>query len=319
MISKKKIKFIDLFAWIWWVRIGFEDSWFECVFSNDFDKNCKITFDKNFSHKWHEMFLEDISKIKVNDIPDFDLLCGGFPCQPFSVAWYRSWFNDIKWRWWLFFEIIRILKAKKPKAIFLENVKNLKTHDDGKTIQIIYKELEKLWYHIKDKVLNSMEYWNVPQNRERIYIVWFLNKESCDRFNFPEKIKLSKTIYDCLDKHVDEKYYYNKKALYEVLSKTIKRRDTVYQWRRKYVRENKNQVCPTLTANMWMWWHNVPLILDEKWIRKLTPKECSKFQGFPEYYVLPKISDSHLYKQLWNSVSVPVIKRISTLMLQSLT
>jgi len=318
------MKFIDLFAGIGGIKIGFEKAGFQCVFSNDFDENAKITFDFNFSEIFEtekQMVLGDIQKIPTSKIPDFDILCGGFPCQPFSIAGYKQGFKDEKERGNLFFDIVRILKAKKPKAFLLENVKNLKTHDKGNTLKVILEKLEKeLGYFVKVKVLNTMEYGNLPQNRERIYIVGFLDKKAYDNFSFPEKIKLTKTIHDCLEeKEVDDKYYYNDKPLYEVLKKEIKKRDTVYQWRRKYVRENKNNVCPTLTANMGMGGHNVPLILNGKGIRKLTPRECANFQGFPKNYKLPNIADSHLYKQFGNSVSIPVIQRVAENMKKALT
>lgn len=310
-----KFTFIDLFAWIGWIKIAFENEEFQCIFSNDIDWNAKITFDLNCSESSEtekQLILADIQKVSTNIIPDCDVLCGGFPCQPFSVAWYRQGFEDERGRGNLFFDIIRILKDKKPKAILLENVKNLKTHDDGNTIKVIYEELKKLGYKVTDKVLNSMEYWNLPQNRERIYIVGFLDQEAFDNFKFPEKIPLTKTIPDCLEEtEVDDKYYYNGKTLYNMLKNEITKNNTIYQWRRKYVRENKSGVCPTLTANMGMGGHNVPLVLDSKGIRKLTPRECANFQGFPKGYKLPNIADSHLYKQFGNSVSIPVIERIA--------
>jgi DNA (cytosine-5)-methyltransferase 1 len=312
------MKFIDLFCGIGGTRLGFEFEGFDCVFSNDFDKNCKTTFDLNFSKNSNnifdhsdEMFLEDISKLDENIIPNHDVLIGGFPCQPFSIAGYRQGFSDLKGRGNVFFDIIRILKFKKPKAFLLENVKNLKTHDNGNTVKVIYEELQNLGYYVKDSVLNTMDFGNIPQNRERIYIVGFLNKKSFDKFAFPEKIKLSKSIKDCLEITVDKKYYYNNKKLFDKIKDQVVKKNTIYQWRRKYVRENKSQVCPTLTANMGMGGHNVPIILDDLGIRKLTPRECANFQGFPSDYVLPKIADSALYKQLGNSVSVPVIKRIA--------
>lgn len=318
------MKFIDLFAGIGGIKIGFEKAGFRCVFSNDFDANAKITFDLNFSEIFEtkkQMVLGDIQKIPASEIPDFDILCGGFPCQPFSIAGYKQGFNDEKDRGNLFFDIVRILKAKKPKAFLLENVKNLKTHDKGNTLRVILEKLEKeLGYFVKIKVLNTMEYGDLPQNRERIYIVGFLDRKVYDKFSFPEKIKLTKTIHDCLEeKEVDDKYYYNDKPLYEVLKDEVKKRDTVYQWRRKYVRENKNKVCPTLTANMGMGGHNVPLVLNGKGIRKLTPRECANFQGFPKNYKLPNIADSHLYKQFGNSVSIPVVQRIAENMRKALT
>lgn len=309
------MKFIDLFAGIGGIKIGFENAGFDCVFSNDFDKYAKITFDLNSLSKKgskHELILGDIQDVSVDVIPSFDVLCGGFPCQPFSVAGYRQGFEDTMGRGNLFFDIIRILKNKRPKAFMLENVKNLKTHDNGHTIQVIYNELNALGYMVQDKVLNSMEYGNLPQNRERIYIVGFLDQEVFNRFKFPDKIPLTTTIHDCLENTVvADKYYYNDKPLYEMLRNDVVKKDTVYQWRRKYVRENKNNVCPTLTANMGMGGHNVPIILDSKGIRKMTPRECANFQGFPKDFLLPDIADSHLYKQFGNSVSIPVIERIA--------
>jgi DNA (cytosine-5)-methyltransferase 1 len=306
--KNKSLKFIDLFAGIGGIKIAFEQAGYECVFSNDFDANCRTTFDLNFNER---MVLEDIKKIPTDNIPEFDVLTGGFPCQAFSVAGYRQGFNDEKGRGNLFFEIVRILEAKRPKAFLLENVKNLKGHDKGNTIKVIYDELSRLGYKVTDKVLNAFEYGNLPQNRERIYIVGFLEQGAFNRFKFPSRIPLQKTMRECLEKNVDSKYYYEGKPLYERIKNDVIKKNTVYQWRRKYVRENKRGICPTLTANMGMGGHNVPIILDDKGIRKLTPRECANLQGFPADYKLPEIAESHLYKQFGNSVPIPVITRIA--------
>jgi len=303
------MKFIDLFAGIGGIRLGFEKNGFKAVFSNDFDPYCKITYSHNFDCS--PDFSKDIIHVSSGILPEFNLLTGGFPCQPFSIAGHRKGFTDEK-NGNLFFEIVRILKDKKPEIFLLENVKNLKSHDKGKTLRIIYKELKNIGYYVKDAVLNTTEYGNLPQNRERIYIVGFLSKNEFDRFRFPEKIKLTKTVYDCLIKEkVADKYYYNNKPLFSKLKNRIVKRDTVYQWRRKYVRENKSSVCPALTANMGTGGQKVPIILDDYGIRRLTPRECASFQGFPVNYILPEISDYQLYKQIGNSVSVPVIERIA--------
>lgn len=314
--TEQKFRTIDLFAGVGGIRIGFENAGFKTVFANDFEPKCKDTYDLNF--KDSKLIVEDIRKIGVNDLPEFDFLLGGFPCQAFSIAGYRQGFNDEKDRGNLFFDITRIIKARKPKGFLLENVKNLKSHDNGKTFEIIQKTLEEIGYHIKSKVLNSMEYGNVPQNRERIYIIGFKNKEYTQRFEFPEKIKLNTKITDLLEKKVAEKYYYNGKPLYEKLKDFVKEEGRVYQWRRQYVRENKSGVCPTLTANMGTGGHNVPIIKDKKGIRKLTPLECFRIQGFPENYNLPAISDSALYKQAGNSVSVPVIEAVAKEMMKAM-
>ncbi len=307
--AKKPYKTLDLFAGIGGVRIGFERAGFETVFGNDFDPYCKVTYDLNF--KSVPLRVDDIAKVKSSELPDFDILLGGFPCQPFSIAGYRRGFLDTG-RGDLFFEIIRILRDKKPQAVFLENVKNLKSHDNGKTFQIISDALADLGYHVKMQVLNSMEYGNVPQNRERVYIVGFKSKAQSDAFEFPQPTALKKTVLGLLEKEVADKYYYTNSSLYSTLKKSITKEGVVYQWRRKYVRENKSGVCPTLTANMGMGGHNVPLVKDAKGIRKLTPRECARIQGFPENYKLPKeLPDTRLYKQFGNSVTVTVIEKVA--------
>jgi DNA (cytosine-5)-methyltransferase 1 len=268
-----------------------------------------MTYDLNFKNT--KLIVEDIKKIGIDDLPDFNFLLAGFPCQAFSIAGYREGFNDKKNRGNLFFDIARIIKKRKPEGFMLENVKNLRGHDNGNTFKIIIKTLENLGYYVKSKILNSMEYGNVPQNRERIYIVGFKNKKHYERFRFPTPIPLTLKVSDLLEEKVNEKYYYNNKPLFKKLKDSVKEEGKVYQWRRQYVRENKNGVCPTLTANMGTGGHNVPIIKDKKGIRKLTPLECAKIQGFPKDYKLPKLADSALYKQLGNSVSVPVIEAIA--------
>jgi DNA (cytosine-5)-methyltransferase 1 len=307
---------LDLFAGIGGIRLGFENAGFKTAFANDFEENCKATYDLNF--KDSKLIVEDIRKIGIDDLPKFDFLLGGFPCQAFSIAGYRQGFNDEKGRGNLFFDIARILSARKPEGFLLENVKNLKSHDGGKTFRIIQDALEDLGYYVKTKVLNSMEYGNIPQNRERIYIVGFKNKSYHEKFEFPNPVKLTKKITDLLERDVPEKYYYNGKPLYEKLKDFVNQEGRVYQWRRQYVRENKSGVCPTLTANMGMGGHNVPIIKDKKGIRKLTPLECARIQGFPADYKLPKIADSALYKQFGNSVSVPVIEAVARQMMNAM-
>lgn len=303
-------KTIDLFAGMGGIRIGFEEHGFETVFANDYDIYCEPTYNSNFSDS--QLVVGDITEIPVEKIPDFDFMLGGFPCQPFSVAGYREGFNDKKGRGNLFFHMAHIIEIKKPMGFLLENVKNLKTHDNGNTFKVIKKTLEELGYHIKAEVLNTMDYGNLPQNRERIYIVGFKDEKMLNNFEFPKPIKLTTKISDLLDQDVDEKYFYNNKSLFPKLKDDINREDRIYQWRRQYVRENKSGVCPTLTANMGTGGHNVPLIRQGNIIRKLTPRECARFQGYEDSYVLPSnLSDARLYKQVGNSVSIPVIKRIA--------
>lgn len=292
-----------------------------------------------------------------------DILLGGFPCQAFSIAGERRGFEDDRGN--LFLSIINLINQLqrkygtdgdngingKPRILFLENVKNLRSHDGGRTYEVIKRELERTGYIIKEHVLNTMDYSDLPQNRERIYIIGFLHKEDADKFNFFDDLKSYKKVkskedrvrdikhiinYDA-SKYEYEKYYYTKakypgyfltedeyneisadkrKAERVNLDEQINEMCEFYQVRRgMYVRKNMSGVCPTLTANMGTGGHNVPLIKVKDGIRKITPQEAFRLQGFPigDGYKLPseykgkKYSDSHLYKQAGNAVSVPVI------------
>lgn len=316
------IKIGSLYAGVGGICQGFINAGAKVAWANEIDKNACVTYRSNFEHPIYE---EDIWKLNPENLEKVAILAAGFPCQPFSVAGYRKGFNDDRGNH--FYRILDFVEAlNKPKVVFLENVKNLKGHDKGKTFTFIEQAMKANGYSFSAEVLNSKEYGNVPQNRERIYIVCFKNEEDGSNkyekhFQFPEALVLTKKVTDIVDHSVSEtRYFYGEdKYMFAELQKSITRKDTVYQWRRQYVRENKSDVCPTLTANMGTGGHNVPLVLTNKGIRKLTPKECFQFQGFPEKFVLPKtMSNSHLYKQAGNSVSVPVIERIATSILKAL-
>ena len=259
-------------------------------------------------------------------MPKVDILTAGFPCQPFSVAGYRKGFKDNRGN--MFFQIMRLVDEmeesnNKPRVIFLENVKNLKTHNKGETFKVIKKALEERKYKVVENVLNTSEYGNLPQNRERIFIIAFLNKDDYANFSWPDKIKLTNTIDKVVDWDaiVDSKYLYEAdKKCYELLSKEITNNNTIYQYRRVYVRDNKTGLCPTLTANMGMGGHNVPLILNNNnKIRKLLPLECLVLQGFPKNFIIPNgLSDSKIYKQAGNAVSVNVIKNVAIEILRAM-
>lgn len=309
--ANPKFTFIDLFAGIGGFRIALQSLGGKCVFSSEWDANAQKTYFYNFG----EIPYGDITKESIkNCIPDgFDVLCAGFPCQAFSIAGYRKGFEDT--RGTLFFDVAEIIKRKRPKAVFLENVKNLYTHDNGKTFAVIKATLEELGYVVYHKVMNSMEYANVPQNRERIFIVCFDPNQvkNHHQFSFPERTELTHTIHDCIDPEINDKalFYGAKFIHYEELKRDMVSMDTIYQWRRQYVRENKSNVCPTLTANMGTGGHNVPLILTKYGIRKLSPKECINFQGYPKEYQFPtSITNSAKYKQAGNSVVVPLITKV---------
>lgn len=304
----------SLFAGVGGIDLGFEQAGFKTVYANEFDDYAAETYEKNFDIKVDR---RDICTVEASELPDFDVLLAGFPCQAFSIAGYRQGFDDEQGRGNLFFEITRIMKEKRPRIAFFENVKNLVSHDNGNTFRVICEELDKLGYKYLFQVMNGCEYGNVPQNRERIYIVAFRDKEDYANFKLPSSVPLTRTIKDVIDfdSKQDAKYYYtpDKCKFYDMLEENMQTSDTVYQWRRKYVRANKSNVVPTLTANMGTGGHNVPLIrMHNGAFRKLTPRECFNVQGFPSDFKLAEQSNGRLYKQAGNSVVVPVIHRIAT-------
>tara|TARA_Y100000389_G_scaffold204979_1_gene261534 strand:- start:4937 stop:5914 length:978 start_codon:yes stop_codon:yes gene_type:complete len=308
--SLNNYKLVDLFAGTGafsYVFSKFKNV--ECVFANDFCKKSENIYNKNHSIKLNNL---DILDLKLEDIPSHDILCAGFSCQPFSIAGKQKGFKDERSN--VFWKILEIIEAKSPKVIIMENVKNLKSHDNGTTFNIIKENIEKLSYTIYYDIINTCKITNIPHNRERIYIICFKNPELSIKFDFPT-CKNDKII-DFIEDNIPDKYYYTDKyKIYQTcvdnITKNIKE-NVLYQYRRYYVRENKNNVCPTLTANMGTGGHNVPLLLDDKGIRKLTPRECFNLQGFPKNYILPSnLSDNALYTLAGNGVSIPVVEKIA--------
>lgn len=360
-----KYKVGSLFAGVGGICLGFKnaeifDKSYELVFANEIDEYACETYRTNFKHSLLEgdiyKFLnpnlcnsnmeKDYYESKRHLLFDnkIDVLNGGFPCQAFSIAGEQKGFEDERGN--LFLTIIELIKqmdqySQKPRVLFLENVKNLLSHDKGRTYKVIRSELEKVGYIIKEKVLNTMDYSSLPQNRERIYIVGFLNIEDARKFTLFDnietlKIKRTKAEWESETKkrlqydltyNELKSYYYTKERYPNYfrndgidLEKDITEMYQFYQCRRgMYVRKNKSNVCPTLTANMGTGGHNVPLIKVSDGIRKLTPTETFRLQGFPigNGYELPKdykgkkYSDSHLYKQAGNAVSVDMITMIA--------
>jgi DNA (cytosine-5)-methyltransferase 1 len=309
-----KLRLVDLFAGTGAFTHAFvETGEVDVVFANDMNPYSKFIYDSNFNHSI-ELDTRDINDIPVEQIPAHDILTGGFPCQPFSVAGEQKGFNDKRSN--VFWKILEIIDYHKPKCILLENVKNLISHDNRNTFNIIKNNLEQKGYVIIHKVLNTADVTGIPQHRERIYIlcirsdIYHTNTNIDTILEFPNMMK--QCISELLEINIPQKYYYtNKSSIYNSLINSIIKKNTIYQYRRNYIRENKSQVCPTLTANMGTGGNNVPLILDDNGIRKLTPRECFNFQGFPSNYKLHQIADSHLYKLAGNAVSVPVVQKIA--------
>jgi DNA (cytosine-5)-methyltransferase 1 len=301
-------KVASFFAGIGGICHGFKQAGFDVVYANEFDKKACENYRAN--HPEVELHEGDVKLLKSEDIPDFDVFTGGFPCQSYSLAGKREGLADV--RGTLFFDIVRILKDKQPRALLLENVKNIQSTNEGRDFEVILDHLKACGYHVKYEVLGGHTHGNAPQCRERMFIAGFLDPGCTERFQFPGEIPLGNTlekIFDRKQKQAEKYYYKPTSQYYEMMDKAMVN-ESVYQMRRVYMRENKNGVCPTLTANMGGGGHNVPVIRDDFGIRKLTPRECLKLQGFPEDFQI-KTSDVHIYKQAGNSVVVPVVRRIA--------
>jgi DNA (cytosine-5)-methyltransferase 1 len=307
MVSKmSKIKFIDLFAGIGGIRLGFERAGCKCVWSNEYDKNCIVTYAANFGDR--DLVAEDIRKVKSSDIPEFNILCGGFPCQPFSIAGVSKknslgkphGFKD-KTQGTLFYEIARILNDKKPEAFFLENVKNLKNHNKGLTFSIIKETLESLDYSVYYKVFNAKLL--VPQNRERIFIIGF--KDRTLDFQFPEILNKNPRIKDILKDNVPEKYTLTDHLWDYLQNYAKKHREKGNGFGFGLVDLNSNS--RTLSARYYKDGSEILIPQKGKNPRRLTPRECARLQGFPDDFKIP-VSDTQAYKQFGNAVAVPLIE-----------
>ena len=303
------MKFIDLFSGIGGFRLALERLGMQCVFSSEIDKSARETYFANFA----EYPSGDITRIAVKEIPKHDILCAGFPCQAFSIGGYRKGFEDT--RGTLFFDIERIIKVKKPRCIFLENVKGLVNHDRGRTLKIINEKLKKQGYNLFYKVLNSSEY-GVPQNRERIYIIGFRNKRIKFDFDLLQKKKTS------LSTILDNNRILNKSELSDIAMKHVKNHlkkikrvkkinykypRVISEIRPSRVSFRNDDISPCLTAKMGTGGNNVPYIINFN--RFMTVKECLRVQGFPANFKM-RGSKQNRYKQIGNSVSAPLIKSI---------
>ncbi len=298
--------FIDLFAGIGGIRIGFESVGGHCVFSSEFDESACKTYEANFGV--HPS--GDITKINAKDIPNFDILLGGFPCQAFSIIGKKEGFEN-ETCGTLFFEIERILKEKMPKAFMLENVRNLTAHDKGNTFKIIRSHLEALGYSVYAKVLNALDY-GVPQKRERIIIVGFKDNVL---FSFPDPVPVSqrKTLIDILETDVSDKYYVKDKIRE---SRIMRLKDPNYP--KPYI--SHENMAGSITPHPYSSClragasANYILINDE---RRPTEREMLRIQGFPDDFKIV-VSYSQLKHQTGNSVAVPVIKAVASQMINAL-
>lgn len=303
-------KVCSLFSGIGGIDLGFVQSGFDVVWANEMDGAACKTYRKNFGDTY--LSEADIRTVPVDSIPDFDVLVAGFPCQPFSIAGKQRGFNDKRGN--LFFEITRIIDAKRPRAVFLENVPNLMEHDSGRTFLVIFNSLAQFGYVIYYRVMAANEYGNLPHIRKRIYIT-AIREDITKRFAHPEPIELTTFSTDIIDRKTKKNdiYYYNNSDLFPYFKSHMPDRLAIYRPVDGGVRLTRNHMCPTLTANMGTYPDRVPIVWDDFGIRKLTLRECLDFQGFPpEFYFPNTVTIDNAYKQIGNSVCVPVIRRIAT-------
>lgn len=304
-----KPKVCSLFAGIGGIDLAFEQAGYEIVWANEFDSDTCKTYKYNFPDT---VLSEcDIRKVNADDIPDFDILTAGFPCQSFSICGNKKGFSDERGN--LFFEIMRIADAKKPKIIFLENVANLTEHDNGKTFNRIHNELSERNYYIRYIIADACNY-GIPQHRTRTYVVAFKDYDVCNRFCFPEEQPLQKHIFDVINRSVraERNFYLDKKSVqYQKMKSAITDENQIYRFSDYGIQKGKDGISFTLKANMGTWYNRVPIIKDNFGIRTITPKECLALQGFPRTFDFPDIPLKSMYKQCGNTVSVPVVVQIA--------
>lgn len=301
----------SMFCGIGGIDIGFLQAGFQIVWSNEKDKAACNTYRYNFGDT--SLVEADIKKVDKTTIPHFDVLTAGFPCQPFSVAGPQKGFEDARGN--LFFQIVEVAKRVEPQIIFLENVSNLIDHDNGHTFITIFNALSEIGYVLRYRNLPANEYGNTPQTRNRTYVVAFRDEMMCERFQYPKPIDLTTSIFDIINRTEKQKdiYYYSASdPFFEYMTSRVKRTDSIYRVHDSGIHLAKDHTCPTLTASMGTRDNRVPIIIDEYGYRKLTIRECLDFQGFPKEFEFPKgTTIQEAYKQIGNSVCVPVIKRIA--------
>ena len=297
-----------MFAGIGGIDLGFEQAGCEIVLANEIDKYACKTYRLNFGEDY--LVEGDIKDISTKNIPKFDILTAGFPCQSFSSVGLLQGFDDPRGN--LFFEVIRVVKDVKPRVVFLENVANLLKHDDGKTYKVIKSMLEELGYTVLFQVMNAKEYGNLPQQRNRIYIVAFRFKKNLVKFKYPEMIPLTRTAFDLYDKERQyDKYYMDGHRMWDRMMEYMTERDRVYRFTDWGLSRSRKGICPTLLAAMGSRFERIPFFYDNYSVRLMTPRECARMQGFPEDYILPETNEKQVYKQIGNSVAVPVVYRIA--------
>lgn len=314
-ISLQGGSFIDLFAGIGGFRLAMESFGAKCVFSSEWDKHAKLTYQANFNEKPEG----DITKINETDVPYHDILCAGFPCQAFSISGKQKGFEDS--RGTLFFDIARIVNCRQPKIVFLENVRNFERHDNGNTLEVVKTILDQLGYNVWHQILNA-SYYGVPQKRERIYFICIRKDLKVDEFYFPEPTYEPINLRYILLPDKDIKQYIIERSDILINTDALPKEDLFHSYPLQPIRIgtiNKGGQGERIYSDLG---HAITLsaygggvasktgayLVNNK-IRKLAPRECARAQGFPDNFKIP-VSDSQAYKQFGNSVAIPVIKHI---------
>jgi len=306
-----------MFSGIGGICLAFKQAGADLVWANEIDRYACSTYRHNFGSDF--LIEGDIWDIDLYKIPMFDILTAGFPCQPFSVMGKQQGFADP--RGTMYYEILRVIDIVKPSVVLLENVKNLVEHDNGRTFITIYSTLAERGYGVKYAVLGAHTHGNIPQYRDRIFMAAFLDYEKLEKFVFPNEIPLKKTINDVINRNnpTDKSYYYDETNKYHaILNSRMVDNTAIYRIDDSGVAKRAWDICPTLKANMGTYHDRVPLIRDYIGIRKLTPAECLALQGFPKEYSFPDIPIREAYKQLGNTVCVPVVMRIARRLLAAM-
>ena len=314
-MKQKQYTVGSMFAGIGGICLAFKQNNCKLVWANEIDKYACKTYRLNFGNDY--LVEGDIQTLNLDLIPEIDILTAGFPCQAFSSVGLQKGFKDPRGN--LFFETARVINKVKPRVVFFENVANLIKHDEGKTFEVIKNTLKTLGYHGTYKIMNAKLFGDIPQQRNRIYIVAFKNEKDLQTFVFPSEIPLTKTAFDLFDKDRNaDKYYMDGHRMWNRMMEYMTDRKRIYRFTDWGLSKGMEGICPTLLAAMGSRFERIPFFYDDYSVRLMTTRECARLQGFPEDFKFPEKYEKEVYKQIGNSVCVPVVNRIAKKIIQSL-
>ena len=314
-MKQKQYTVGSMFAGIGGICLAFKQNNCKQVWANEIDKYACKTYRLNFGNDY--LVEGDIQTLNLDLIPEIDILTAGFPCQAFSSVGLQKGFKDPRGN--LFFETARVINKVKPRVVFFYYVANLIKHDEGKTFEVIKNTLKTLGYHGTYKIMNAKLFGDIPQQRNRIYIVAFKNEKDLQTFVFPSEIPLTKTAFDLFDKdRKADKYYMDGHRMWNRMMEYMTDRKRIYRFTDWGLSKGMEGICPTLLAAMGSRFERIPFFYDDYSVRLMTTRECARLQGFPEDFKFPEKYEKEVYKQIGNSVCVPVVNRIAKKIIQSL-